>query len=909
MENIESIKRIKIIQHNVRHWSTNKYSYYNSYREIDPDIILLNEHGMKNDEKIKIYGYEVHQKNKTDEMHDGVAIGIKTKYKYKILDNFIESTLAVKIQTELGDIVIGTIYQPPRRNYLPIEDILKLLNNTNPTYILADMNAKHRIYGDNRNNSVGTSLAELTNRGKLINLGPAFPTFIGHTTMTKIDKIHSNNKAFLNYDIEPGPITPSDHIPLILTLSTTPIQKEIKKERYQMHKANWTEFKNRLNNYQSRSLENEEIEIVDEEIVRIIKEIMNAMEKTIPKTRYKTLTTITSTEQIRRIKVQLEELKRDIYGNGIQINKLRRMKELQVQLQDYYRNQQKENWNKIIGKVNKITDPKEFWQKIRKLQGIEKTTSTYIIRPDGTKAYTDQEIEEQMREEWSNIFEITEEDNEHFSEDQEDIVKNYLSENIERITPSDTVNFEKLTTVGEITESEYYHQLRKFKERTPGKSGITRNVLLNLPANITNSLIKLYNAALSAGYFPDILKIAKMIKIPKEGKDSRRRENNRPISLLEVIGKVFEKTINTRLLQILTDGNKINKRHHGFRKQRGTTTALALVTEKIARAKRQRHQVNLILRDVSKAFDKVWHLGLQYKILQLGLQPVYEQILCDYVTDRKAYIQIGSYEGEEFDIKCGVPQGSCLSPTLYLIYTSDIPEPTPYSEHIMFADDITQLVIYPGKSTELMAQHTARAIENINQFEKDWKIKTNLNKFKVIPLAKKVPSPLIIEGDLMNYNTQGSMLGLKITTTGYTSHMKEKVGRANALLTKLQRFQNLSEKNKKQLYLSLVRSILEYPPIPIIALSKTQIESLQKIQNKALRFIYNIKWYEFKTNEELHRRAEFPRIEEILKQRAEDIWNKITDLDLLEFIENEDDDEQWERGRIHSWFPESKPRR
>ena len=903
-----NIKRLKIIQHNVRHWPTNKFCYYNTYKEIDPDIILLNEHGMKNEEKIKIFGYDMYQRNKSNEIHDGVAIGIKKHYNYKILDNFTESTLAIQIQTELGEVIISTIYQPPRRNYLPIDDVLKIVNNVNPAYILADTNAKHTIYGDTRNNTVGTTLADLTNRGKVINLGPDFPTFIGHATMTKTDKIHSNNKAFFNYEIEQGPITPSDHIPMIFTISTTPIQKPLPKERYQMHKADWTAFKTILNNIETRELDKEDIERIDEEIERITREITKAMELTIPKTRYRTLTTITTTEDIRRIKVQLQAIKNDIQRNGINAHKIRNIKELQTRLQEIYRNQYKENWDRIIAKTSQITDPKEFWRAIKNLQGVEKPKPTYIIRPDGTKAHTEEEIEEQMREEWSRIFEITEEDNENYNEEQENIVHNYLRNKINRITPNSTVNIQLLQEIGEITIGEYYHYLRKFKEKTPGKSGITRNVLFNLPENLTNIIIKLYNAALSAGYFPDTLKLAKMIKIPKTGKDNRRRENNRPISLLEVIGKVFEKIINYRITQLLTAGNKINNRHHGFRTKRGTTTALALITEKIARTKRHRSQVNLILRDVSKAFDKVWHTGLQYKILQLGLPKLYEKILCDYITDRKAYIQIGNFEGQEFDIKCGVPQGSCLSPTLYLIYTSDMPEPTAYSQHLMFADDTTQIVVYPGESKQLMAQHTARAIENINQFERNWKIKTNINKFKVIPLAKRTPSPLIVDGDIMEYSNEGTLLGLKITKRGYYSHMKEKNARAHALLTKLQRFQNLSQKNKKQLYLSLVRSLLEYPPIPISAMSKTQIEKLQKIQNRALRFMYNIKWYDLVTTEELHRRADIPRIEELLKLRTETIWNKIEDLELIDFIEEEDDENELRGGRMHTWFRESKPR-
>lgn len=74
----------------------------------------------------------------------------------------------------------------------------------------------------------------------------------------------------------------------------------------------------------------------------------------------------------------------------------------------------------------------------------------------------------------------------------------------------------KLTEIGPVIEEEVYHCLRRFKEKAPGKSGITRNTLLNVPANIAQSLVEIYNGLLAAGHFPDKLKLAKMIFHPQE---------------------------------------------------------------------------------------------------------------------------------------------------------------------------------------------------------------------------------------------------------------------------------------------------------------------------------------------------------------------------------------------------------
>ena len=81
-----------------------------------------------------------------------------------------------------------------------------------------------------------------------------------------------------------------------------------------------------------------------------------------------------------------------------------------------------------------------------------------------------------------------------------------------------------------------------------------------------------------------------------------------------------------------------------------------------------RGQFNVIWRDLSKAFDKVWHLGLKFKILQLQLPDILEKILCNFLDNRTAQIKMNNLLSEKFPLKSGVPQGSILSPTLHLLH-------------------------------------------------------------------------------------------------------------------------------------------------------------------------------------------------------------------------------------------------
>ncbi len=163
-------------------------------------------------------------------------------------------------------------------------------------------------------------------------------------------------------------------------------------------------------------------------------------------------------------------------------------------------------------------------------------------------------------------------------------------------------------------------------------------------------MINIYNACLSAGYFPTIFKKAIIKFIPKENKNHKNALNYRPISLLEVPGKIFEKLLLSRLDAYISDNNIIKDRQHGFRKLKGITAAIATAYEKVSQNLAEGNQVFVVLRDVAKAFDKVWHAGLIYKLMHLGLPPRLEKILINFLHHRTAKISIGSELSNEIKL-------------------------------------------------------------------------------------------------------------------------------------------------------------------------------------------------------------------------------------------------------------------
>ena len=100
--------------------------------------------------------------------------------------------------------------------------------------------------------------------------------------------------------------------------------------------------------------------------------------------------------------------------------------------------------------------------------------------------------------------------------------------------------------------------------------------------------------------------------------------------------------------------------------------------ERIAREKGtdRRTLVTMVMRDAQKAFDKVWHTSIIYRLMQSGIDNNLLSILTNFLHARKAYIRINKHKGETFDLETGVPQGDVLSPTLFLLVGKDLPEHT-----------------------------------------------------------------------------------------------------------------------------------------------------------------------------------------------------------------------------------------
>ena len=200
---------------------------------------------------------------------------------------------------------------------------------------------------------------------------------------------------------------------------------------------------------------------------------------------------------------------------------------------------------------------------------------------------------------------------------------------------------------------------------------------------ISALLVDIINLSLLKGIFQDKLKIAKVIPVYK-AEDPSLFVNYRPISMLPVFSKLFEKVMYDRLVEFAETYEILFRCKFGFRKNHSTSLSLIHLINKISSAIDKRESTVGVFLDLSKAFDTLDHQILFTKLEHYGIRGTALQWIKSYFSCRQQFVQFNQACSPMETIKCGVPQGSILGPLLFILYINDLPNASKLTLRLCF---------------------------------------------------------------------------------------------------------------------------------------------------------------------------------------------------------------------------------
>ena len=355
-------------------------------------------------------------------------------------------------------------------------------------------------------------------------------------------------------------------------------------------------------------------------------------------------------------------------------------------------------------------NPKAFYAYARSKTTVKEDV-LYVKNSDGKLTCTLQETCDTLNMEFQKVFTSTD---------------NALQ------LPHVTSQGNKLTEVEVSIDKVKEHMSRLNIQSTAGPDDIHPRVLKECRDALAKPISIICKQSLITGMVPTDWKRAHITPIFKKG-SKVDPHNYRPVSLTCVICKLLEKIIRSGITAHLESNNYLSPHQHGFRSNKSCLTQLLEFMHFLEEAVENRECVDIIYLDCSKAFDTVPHELLLYKLKSVGIEGQLWNWIKEFLTDRQQRVKVKGICSEWGGVGSGVPQGSVLGPTLFLIYINDILDGL-NSRGKLFADD---LKLYRKVMSSDDRQGLQDDLSKLEEWSRKWKLKFNKEKCKVMHIGRK----------------------------------------------------------------------------------------------------------------------------------------------------------------------------
>ena len=463
--------------------------------------------------------------------------------------------------------------------------------------------------------------------------------------------------------------------------------------------------------------------------------------------------------------------------------------------------------------------PRKWWSTVKRVLGFNPESDIPSIRTENNCIISDNS---EKAEEFNQFF---------LSYSNIDDSQSSLPDNIDTCQSS----------LGHIQTNcnEVYDILKSLDPtKAVGPDGINPRILKETASSVAPSLTRLFNYSLDCGKFPSSWKKANVTPIHKKNCKTKT-DNYRPVSLLSCVGKVLKKIVFNYMFNYFRDNFLISVYQSGFTPGDSTVNQLVCLYHTLCEALDKKKDVRIVFCDISKAFDRVWHAGLVYKLRCMGIRGKLLSWLIHYLQDRYQRVVIKGQMSAWGKLKAGVPQGSVLGPLLFLIYINDIVNVVQNNIRL-FADD-TALFITVDNPEEA-AQSMNNDLNKIQEWADKWLVSFNAQKTKAITVSNRNTidhPPLYFNNILIEEVQNHKHLGIIINKNlNWHNHVEYITTKALKRLDVLYRCRyKLDRKSLEVLYFTYIRPLLEYGDVLFSDCDQLSMNKIEKVELFAARIV------------------------------------------------------------------------
>ena len=381
--------------------------------------------------------------------------------------------------------------------------------------------------------------------------------------------------------------------------------------------------------------------------------------------------------------------------------------------------------------------------------------------------------------------------------------------------------------------------LRNLKaHKATGPDQVPAKLLKEAADQLAPMLRTIFQASYDQESVPDAWRHADVVPAYKKG-DHSIAANYRPISLTSISCKLMEHILQSSIMRHLDTHGILTDSQHGFRKRRSCDTQLLLAIDDLQRALDNNLQVDAILLDFSKAFDKVSHARLAMKLEHYGITDHNLGWIKSFLNDRTQQVVLEGTKSGTIPVTSGVPQGTVLGPLLFILYINDLPDQVTSSTRLFADDSLVYRIIRKPQDAETLQTD----LDALQRWEKQWSMEFNATKCHTLRFTRKT-KPLTptyeIHGHTLDLCDTAPYLGVKLNKKlSWEPHCTSVANKSNGTRMFLQRnLGNTPRQIKIQCYVTLVRPILEYASTVWDPHTQTSINRLEMVQRRYARFVH-----------------------------------------------------------------------